>query len=747
MKRMANQEVLLPGIDTITSLEPLRLALKNHCLERVVVQYRNIYDSNTYSPNGLEQVFRSGFGSGTASITLLGPPGIGKSTLLCKLALEWSETCLVFFCSAAELQNTTEPFEKFVIKRCSEITGIDLVSGLDRLKGMLFEQKTPLFILIDNVEQVSKTAAFYNSLSTMQSILVHDQIRILNACDDQIFYQNDTKFFERFTFLCNWPDFGDAGFTKEEVFIPLLESYFRNHEISTEITGKAKEWCRIPLYLRLFSNVYHKQNLQKVETLKLKYLFDRYIATVCQKIGATCLKTLDANQVAGFVERCALVVFRERTDCVQRSHFEADVLKGVYDQPDTFYQCFSQGAILTLDVKSDSVFIRFDQLLFQAYITARALVAEMQWDSKSDQEIAADIADLIKRYDEENLFSHILQAIYLVLESMKKNKVMIDVLTQKRYGSKYKAILLRCFGWQNEMSIPNWQVIKKLENDTDRQVVGASVYLKAMLFEKMPDERTMELFELPTLSAERLRIEMLNRLRFDSTLSRLAQQFEPYCHLSEIQSGLISIIKQLEKTESRPLQTGLLNIIDLIFKYDVTMGIELMKSWQNYALADVGILNTWCDVACRNAAAIFHDFWDTFAITCKKDRQCAVRVIQFCLAGGQSAPATALALIEKFWSLNNNIALREKTYSFVVEFGSLNASAAIKILSYAKKETDSQSTPHKLETREMICKASIKCFEKKPAAFKPLIQDWLAHDDPKIKQLVKESLLRVKDQK
>jgi hypothetical protein len=744
---MANQEVSLLGIDTITSLEPLRLALKDYCLEQVIVRYHNIYDSNTYSPSGLEQVFRSGFDSGTASITLLGPPGIGKSTLLCKLAQEWSKTGLVFLCSAAELQNSSEPFEKYIIKRCSEITGIDLISDLDRFKGMLFEQKTSLFILVDSVELISKTAAFYNSFSTMQSTLVHDQIRFLNTCDDQIFFQTDTKFFERFTTLYQWPDFADAGFTKEDNFVPLLESYFRNHEISTEISGKAREWCRIPLYLRLFSNVYHRQKLQKVETLKLKYLFDRYIATVCQKIGATCTKTLDANQVAGFVERCALIVFRERTDCIQRSHFDSDVFKGVYDSPGAFYLCFCQGAILTLDVKSDSVCVRFDQLLFQAYITARALVAEMQWDSKPDHEIAADIADLIKRYDEENLFSHILQAIYLVLESMKKSKIMIEVLNQKRYGAKYKAILLRCFGWQNEMSIPNWQVIKKIENDTDRQVVGASVYLKAMLFEKMPDERTMELFELPTLSAERLRIEMLNRLRFDSTLSRLAQQFEPYCHLSEIQYGLISIIKQLEKTESRPLQTGLLNIIDLIFKYDVTMGIETMKNWQNFALADVGILNTWCDVACRNAPAIFHDFWDTFAITCKKDRQCGIRVIQFCLAGGQSAPATALALIEKFWSLNNNIALREKTYSFVVEFGTLNASAAIKILAAAKKETDLQSAPHKLETREMICNASIRCFEKKPAAFKPLIQDWLAHDDPKIRQLVKDSLLRVKDQK
>lgn len=324
---------------------------------------------------------------------------------------------------------------------------------------------------------------------------------------------------------------------------------------------------------------------------------------------------------------------------------------------------------------------------------------------------------------------------------------MIDELTQKKYGSKYKAVLLRCFGWQNEMAIPIWQLIKTIQKDQDRQVVAASGYLSAMLFEQMPDERTLELFYLPALSAEKLKVEMLGRLRFDSTLSRLAQQFKPYCHLSEIQAGIIQIVKQLEKIDSRPLQAGLLNLIDLIFGYDAHKGIELMKNWQNFAKADVGVLNTWCDIACRNAPTIFHDFWDTYVFTCQNDRQCAMRVIQFSLAGGQSAPATALDLINKYWHLNSNISLREKSYTFVTEFGALNAAAAIRILSAAKKETDSQSSPHKLETREMLCKASINCFEKKPAAFKPIIQEWLAHDDPKIRQLVKESLLRVKEQK
>ncbi len=744
---MADQEQALLAINTVTSLEPMRVALQNNCLERVTVQYHSIFDLNTYTPNGLEKLFKSGFDSGTVSITLLSPPGVGKSTLLCRLALDWSEKCLVFFCSAEELQNNTEPFEKYIIKRCSEITGIDIVSDLEQFKTMLIEHKMPFIIIVDSVEQVSKTAAFYNSFSTMQSALIHDQIRFLNACDDQIFYQADTKFFERFTLSYRWPDFANVGFTSDDFFTPLLSSYFRNHEISTELTGKAREWCRIPLYLKLFSNVYHKQNLQKVETLKLKYLFDRYIATVCQKIVIVCGKTLDANQVAGFIERCALVVFRERTECIQWNRFESEVLTGVNESLDTLSKGFSHGAIMTLSSENECVCIRFDQLLFQAYITARALVSEMQWDSKSDQQIAEDIVDLIKRNDEENLFPHILQAMYLLLESMRKNRIMIDVLTQKRYGPKYKAILLRCFGWQNEMTVPIWQLIKTIERDQERQVVAAGNYLKAMLFEQMPDERTMELFYLPTLSEEKLRAEILNRLRFDSTLSRLAQQFKPYCHLSEIQSGIIQIVKQLEKIDSRPLQAGALNLIDLIFDYDAHKGIEVMKNWQNFAKADVGVLNTWCDVACRNAPTIFHDFWDTYVFTCQSDRLCAIRVIQFCLAGGQSAPATALDLIQKFWHLNSNISLREKTYTFVTEFGSLNASAAIRILSVAKKENDSQPSPHKLETREMICKASINCFEKKPAAFKPLIQDWLAHDDPKIKQLVKESILRVKEQK
>lgn len=744
---MVNQEVSLPGVDSITSLEPLRIALRNYCLDCVTIQYHEIFDSNTYCPNGLEQLFRSGFGSDTTSITLLGPPGIGKSALLCKLALEWSEDSLVFFCSAVELQRNTEPFDTYIIKRCSEITGIDLQAGLDQFKVMLFEQKVSFFIVVDGVEQSTKTAAFYNSFSVMQTALIHDQIRFLNACDDQIFYQADTKFFERLTFLYRWPDFAGVGFTKEEIFVPLLESYFRNHEITTEITGKAREWCRIPLYLKLFSNVYHQQNLQKVETLKLKYLFDRYIATVCQKISAACGKVLDANQVAGFIERCALIVFRDRTECISRSRFDSEGATIDSDAMVMLQKVFSHGTILTLCIGDEIVSIRFDQSLFQAYIAARALVSEMQWDSKSDQQIAADIADLIKRYDEENLFSHILQAMYLVLESMKKNGAMIDVLTQKKYGPKYKSILLRCFGWQNEMTIPIWQVIKTIEHDTDRQVVAASGYLRAMLFEQMPDERTMELFYLHTLSEDKLRVEMMNRLRFDSTLSRLAQQFKPYCHLSEVQSGIIMIIRQLEKTESRPLQTGLLNIIDLVFDYDVHKGIELMKSWQDFAMADVGVLNAWCDVAFRNAPIIFHDFWDAFVVTCQKDRQRAIRVIQFCIAGGQSAPSTALDLILKYWHLNSNISLREKTYTFVTEFGSFNAPAAIKILSAAKKENDSQSSPHKLATREMLCKASINSFEKKPAAFKPLIQEWLAHDDPKIRQLVKESLLRIKEQK
>lgn len=744
---MADQEQALLAINSVTSLEPLRLALKNYCFERVSVQYHTVFDLNTYTPNGLEKVFKSRFDSGTTSITLLSPAGVGKSTLLCWLAQDWSDGSLVFFCSAQELGNCVEPFENYIIKRCSEITGFDIVSGVELFKSMLLEQKMSFVIIVDGVEQAAKTGAFYNSFSSLQTALIHDQIKFVNTCDEQIFYQADTRFFERFTLLFKWPDFAGAGFTSDEYFTPLLDSYFRNHGISTELSGKAREWCRIPLYLKLFSNVYHKQSLQQVETLKLKYLFDRYIATVCQKIGIVCGKTIDANQVAGFIERCALTVFRGRTASVQRSRFESEALAGVNESLDVLSKSFSHGAIMTLRIENESVCIQFDQLLFQAYFTARALVSEMQWDSKSDQQISTDIADLIKRYDEENLFPHILQAIYLILESMRKNGVIIDVLTQKVYGSKYKAILLRCFAWQNEVTIPIWQLIKTIEKDQDRQVIAAGEYLKAMLFEQMPDERTLELFYLPALSVEKLKLEMLNRLRFDSTLSRLAQQFKPYCHLSEIQSGIVQMVKRLEQIDSRPLQAGLLNLIDLIFGYDAHKGIEVMKNWQNFAQSDVGVLNTWCDVAYRNALTIFHDFWDTFEITCQKDRQCALRIIQFCLTGGQSAPATALTLIQKYWHLNGNMALREKTFTFVTEFGSLNAPAAIRILAAAKKENDSQPSPHKLETREMICKASINCFEKKPAAFKPLIQEWLAHDDPKIKQLVKESILRVKEQK
>jgi hypothetical protein len=742
---MANLELSAQGLNPLLSLEPLRQDLKKYCLERVALQYRDIFDPSTYSATGLESQFKEKFDSGTPSITLLAPPGTGKSTLFCKIAQDWSDTNLVFFTDAVELQNSGVQYEQFIIKRCTEITEIDLSAGIELFKEFLLAQKISFIIIVDSVERLRNPAGFYNAFSVMQNALMHDRIRFLNACDDQVYYQADTRFFGRFTEISQWPDFSGVGFTSEEHFEPLVQSYFKHHEITTELAGKAREWCRVPLFLKLFSEVYHNQAMQRAETLKLKYLFDRYIATFCQKTASNNVNGIDANLISSFIERCALLTFRQRTTVVARDLFYSEMSACFSEKTDILKKLLINTFLCTVIDGKNTIEICFNHILFQSYVTARALVSEMQWDSKNNEGITADIADLIKRYDDELYFPFVLQALYLILESMRKNGAFIEELTLKKYGPKYKAILLRCFGWQNEMSIQIWQIIRTLERENDRQIAAATSFLKAMLFEHMPDDRTMELFCLPTMPAEKLRTEMLNRLRFDSTLSRLALQFKPYCHLTEIQTGIIRMLEQLDKIDSRPLQAGLLNIIELVLGYDVHKGIELMKKWQNFARSDINVLNTWCDVACRNASALFLDFWEIYVQTCMNDRQGAVRIIQFCLLGGQSSPSTALALIQKFWHLNTNSALREKTYSFITELGNLNAAAAIKILAAAKKENDMQPSPHKLETRELICKSSITCFEKNPSAFKPIIQEWLTHDDVKVKQLVKESLLRISE--
>lgn len=330
----------------------------------------------------VEAQVKSFLDSPATALILLGDPGMGKTTLLCQLALDLAaENHGVFYYDCGG--SVQLDIEEDVARDLGLETSARLLSTLGEISTLAAGEGRYFVLLFDAVNEFFQenqvgAGTFLKRIDALVGRLPEQRVRVVLSCRaatwQQLERQNATRLFWQRYFRLEQEPFLRIGPFEAQEFATLYENYrgyFRLQTTAANLPTAVRDRLRNPLLLRMLAEAYRdRREAIDPESLLLS-IFQRYYEERVRRL---------ADQL--FVTRLVVEMMGQRRIALPLAELAAHPQLGpeiLKDTPDSSYRRLLEDGVLS-EIDGGGAKVRFTYDQVGAYALARHLLEQPEGD-------------------------------------------------------------------------------------------------------------------------------------------------------------------------------------------------------------------------------------------------------------------------------------------------------------------------------------------------------------------------------
>ena len=439
----------------------------------VLFDARFKYDANLYVNRAVEQELNAFFdtpldGPAPNCFLIVAPAGSGKTNLLCDLArVRVAQQPVVMLLGGnTSLSGTTGLLG--AVKDELEIASSaiafrnagDSLHTLDRLAE---ETGRNALLFLDAINEHNRPVAMRQALEDLFRRTRGRRVKLVVTCRDYYWGLFKGQFWKGVT-VNELPDENEeidgesendfSRFALDE-HERALTLYLDHYNIIGGLVGEAVEQCRHPLLLRFFCEAYRNEDIDEVEDIRLKELFDHYwsqkLASIAERMlepGSERLLNGLMEEVGSYLLNIAAYMLQNNVRAIPLDEMvQATQRTEQYDDPRSVYGRI-QDEFIILEEKehgtgqSKEIQVAFVYEEFMEYVMARALIYKWDQAGLDESAILNEIEALTGKYES---FAQILGVmVYLALMLKKQRNLALWPLLLSQ-GQKWQQVVFEAF--------------------------------------------------------------------------------------------------------------------------------------------------------------------------------------------------------------------------------------------------------------------------------------------------------------
>ncbi len=356
----------------------------------------NIFIPSLYTRRtAVEAQVQSFLESGATALILLGDPGVGKTNLLCQLALDLAaDNHGVFYydCGGSvQLDIEQDVARDLKLESAAQLsTKLKEVSTLAEKEGRHF---VLIFDALNEFFQENQVGVgtFLKRIDAFIGRLPEQRVRVILSCRiatwQQMERQNATRlFWQRYFYQEQQPFLRLDPFDQEE-FAAIYEAYRTHFGLQVglqELPAAVRDRLRNPLLLRMMAETYRDRPEVVLPESLLLGIFQRYYEERVQRLPDQLFLTWLVEEMMA-QQRIALPL----AELASHPQLGPEILKDTVDS--SYRRLLDEGVLSEIDGSGVGAKVRFTYDQLGAYALARRLLRQ----SEGDQAILAVLSQLL----------------------------------------------------------------------------------------------------------------------------------------------------------------------------------------------------------------------------------------------------------------------------------------------------------------------------------------------------------------
>lgn len=418
---------------------------------------------------------------------VLGKSGSGKTNSLCRLAEKYSKSMPVIFLRGTlriDRPNT-------ILERIVEIIGlgigqpVNLVDMLRSVDTCMTANNTYLLIFIDGINESSDIADLKEELHTTLQICSGRRIRYCFSCRDLLWSHFVDDFWTQYVYtkldlettakpqlsktssVPRGPTtldsqeeakLGGSSIKGRELGIRLedfsetelgiaIEKYFSEYQIKANIIERARQRCRHPLLLRIFSEANRGESFGILREVGYLSLMEAYWDVIVWNIQKQ-LHFANTLEIEALILAIAAKMLTQKSSLLSEEEMqEVTLAQNISLESPLFVALLDEGILLPEESSSVTRQWRcgFSFEEFFEYSLSRLVFKRQGWLTKQETDLLKDLVGLMKVAKEFDNIISAVEYMILMLEQSRDDKVHFKVLDRlSRDSIPWRWMTARC---------------------------------------------------------------------------------------------------------------------------------------------------------------------------------------------------------------------------------------------------------------------------------------------------------------